>query len=82
MKKLAAGLMLLALRAAPALAQASEPEPQVAMVWVWVFVVLFFGSIVVVGWMMWRSEKADREEKLKAAQGKGPDPATTAAPKG
>ena len=74
MKKIVAESVLLLMAAAPALAQTDAPEPHVDMVWVWVFVLLFFVSIGVVGWMMWRSEVQDRARKEEDAKAKAETP--------
>lgn len=70
MKKIFAESVLFLMAAAPALAQTDAPEAHVDMVWVWAFVVLFFASIGVVGWMMWRSEVQDRARKEEEAKAK------------
>lgn len=60
MNKLSLAIASTGIYAASALAEIPAEEPHVQMIWVWLFVALFFGSIVLVGWMMWRNEKADR----------------------
>lgn len=68
-----AALPALLLGAGHALAQsaADQPEPHVDMVWVWIFVALFVGSIVLVGWMMWRGERAERARQKSSAESPG-----------
>ena len=56
-----------------ALAQSAndQPEPHVDMVWVWIFVALFVSSIVLVGWMMWRGERAEKSRQNSANDSQG-----------
>jgi Sec-independent protein secretion pathway component TatC len=74
MNKFSLAIASLGIFATSALAQAPAEEPHVQMIWVWLFVALFFGSIVVVGWMMWRSEKAERLKNEAAGSSTGPTP--------
>ncbi len=75
MNKSPLAIASLSLYAASALADVPAEEPHVQMIWVWVFVALFFGSIVLVGWMMWRSEKSDRLKKNTGGDANAPSPA-------
>ena len=77
MNKSSLAIASLSLYAASVLADAPAEEPHVQMVWVWVFVALFLGSIVLVGWMMWRSERADRIKKDASGDANAPSPAGT-----
>lgn len=66
-------LPLALLTAGHAFAQSAndKPEPHVDMVWVWIFVVLFIGSIVLVGWMMWRGERAEKAKQASTGEASG-----------
>ena len=69
-------LPALCLAATHVLAQSAndQPEPHVDMVWVWIFVALFFGAIVLVGWMMWRGERAEKAKQSSAGDAGHPAP--------